>query len=496
MNKKQLLLTSVLLVSSASYSYAQTLQLSNGDSLDVELIQETDKTLTYSHTILGKQTVQKSAIRNFSELNLIGVNKVKEGAEGQAGIELYDAQKKQKLAQAEVNEAKVQLTTAKKESVAATGVSVKVAEQKELAAGKRHTLAEKNLVAANAAVTAALAKLETTKNISVAGEQVTLAKAELKQAEKDEKKAQKNLVTAEKELDNADSAAEDIAEAKVDAAENKVDIAEENIDKAKGNLLVAEDAAKVAKGEKVNDGFMGTGIFKDWDSSINFGLNGASGTTNNVTFRAGFNARYEDETHRWNLKTSYYNDAEGADGAEGNSRDILNDRQANVSLVKDWFFNGSPWFAYASTVYDYDVAKDWDHRVQVSTGPGYQFIKTETWEFSARAGLTGVFEFNKKIFDDSGAETGEIVDDQNLEMMAGLDVLWHITAKQRFRISNYMYPSLTNAGEFRNLANLAWIHDIDWFEGLAVKVGIKDEYNTAEQTPNEFKYNFSILWAF
>lgn len=487
MNKKQLFLTSTLLVSSISFSYAETIQLDNGDSLTVELIHQTDKTLTYSHSILGKQTIQKSAVSNLSELNLASIERVNEGAEGQADIELYDAKKNQKLAQEEVNAAKNQLTITKKETALATGVGVKVAEQKELAAGERFTTAEKELVTANTAVEAATKKLQTAANISIAGEQVNLAKLELKQAQQDEKTAQKELITAEKELDKADSASADKAEIKVDTAEDNVDLAEENTLKAKENLLLAENAVTIAKGEKVNDGFMGTGYFKDWDSTVSLGIKGASGTSVNATARLGFDTRYEDKDHRWDFKSFYYYDSEDNTASEN---------QIHATLVKDWFFPGSPWFAYASTVYDMDQFKDWDQRLQISAGPGYQFIKTDTWEFAARAGLTGVFEFEKDIFD---TNTGNIIGQDNvsnLDAMMGLDATWHITAKQRFTISNYIYPSITDAGEFRNLANIAWIHQLDWFEGLAVKFGIRDEYNTSESIPNEFKYDFSILWGF
>ena len=486
MNKNQFFLIGALLASSHSFAYAQKIQLNNGDSLTVEIIQQTNTTLTYSHTILGKQTVQKSDIRNLPELNLANVNKVKEGAEGQAALELHAAQENQQIAQEEATDAENHLAITKKDTLLATGVDVKVAEQKELAAGERLTTAEKNLVVANAALVAATTKLQTAQNTSVAGEQVSLATIELKQAQKDEKIAHKDLATAEKELDNADDNSEAKAEIKVESAENKVDSAEENVLQAKEKLLLAENAATIAKGEKVNDGFMGTGYFKDWDSSVSLGIKGASGTSVNASMRIGFDSMYEDEHHRWDFKSFYFYDSEDK---------TVSENQVHAALVKDWFFHDSSWFAYASTTFDSNQFKDWDYRLQVSAGPGYQFIKTDTWEFSARAGLTGVFEFEKDLFDSAGIIIGQ-EHNQNLEAMAGLDVTWHITSKQRFTISNYIYPSITNGGEFRNLANIAWIHDIDWFEGLAVKLGIRDEYDTNESIPNEFKYNLSILWGF
>jgi hypothetical protein len=51
------------------------------------------------------------------------------------------------------------------------------------------------------------------------------------------------------------------ADTKVDIAENKLNVAMQHVQKAEHDL-------KLAKGEKINDGFMGTGWFKDWDSRV------------------------------------------------------------------------------------------------------------------------------------------------------------------------------------------------------------------------------------
>jgi len=487
MNKKQSLLLSALLAAS-TLSNAELIQFTNGDTLNVQLIQQTQTTLTYSHSVLGRQTTEKTAIGNLNTLNLNDVVNVKKGKEAVAALALYEAKKNQAVAVADLKAAKLKMTEVRQSTAMASGLDLEVAKQQGKVAVEEIANAEKKLASANELVLAAEKNLMVAKSVGSANEQLAQANAGLKQAKQDEKSAQQRLVLAEK---GSESAAITLEEKNLDLAEDKLIQAEEN-------LQLAEDELKLAKGEKVSNGFMGTGYFKDWDSSVSLGFNGASGTSNNVTLKVGFNARYEGKEHRWNLKSSYFYDAEGADGAGHTAAESLNDNQANVTLVKDWFFNGNPWFAYASTVYDYDEFKDWDHRLQISTGPGYQFIKTDTWELAARAGITGVFEFQKDQFGDKtnpGTVTGQ-EDIQNLEVMLGFDATWHITSKQRFIISNYAYPSVTDGGEFRNLANISWIHNIDWHEGLALKVGVKDEYNTSESTPNEFKYDFSILWAF
>lgn len=57
-------------LSAFSSVYAQPIQFSNGDILEVELKFQTDKTITFSHAILGEQTIDKAEIRNLQALNL------------------------------------------------------------------------------------------------------------------------------------------------------------------------------------------------------------------------------------------------------------------------------------------------------------------------------------------------------------------------------------------------------------------------------------------
>jgi hypothetical protein len=343
MNKAQLFLTSILLASGAPYSYAQIIKFTNGDSLDVEVIEATETTFTYSHAILGEQTVYKSDIDNFSDLNLDGIDQVTD----------------------------------------------------------------------------------------VVMDQVT-----------------------------------DVA---------------------------MDQVTDVATSENVNDGFMGTGYFQDWDSSISLGMNGAAGTTNHISVRTEFTANYRDEYHRWDFQSSYLYHAVGEDGEnfDGNK---LWESKANSKLVKEWFFIDSMWFVHVSTTYDYDEFKSWEHRFQIEGGGGYHLIKGGTWDISARTGLTGVFEFERKGYD-ANYDLVAIEDAQNLKAVLGVDVEWNITKKQRIIVSNYTYFSL-DGDDIRNMAEVAWIDDLDFFEGLALKVDIKDVYNTNELTQNEFKYNVSVLWYF
>jgi putative salt-induced outer membrane protein YdiY len=466
-NKKNALFLSILLASSVIS--AQPLQLSNGDILEVELVYQTDKMLTFSHVALGEQTIDKAKISNLQEINLADLVKLSRTQ--------VDNVQKVKTAEAKISDAKGRVDTAKAELIAA-----KVFFDK----AKRADSKEK------------LNRSDAEERLVLAGKKFTTAKEEVKVAE-NELKVTKDVIEAETQLSEAQTklglaktevmkvGEKSIAEALgVVTADVKVDIAEDNLNAAVQQVQEAENNLKLAKGEKVNNGFMGTGWFKDWDSSLSIGLSGSAGSSVNSTFRTAFNTRYEDKKGRWDYKSFYFFDSEDT---------ITGENQINATLVKDWFFEESKWFAFATGVYDWDQFKDWNHRFQFGGGSGYQFIKTDEWEFSGRAGATLITEFGKTQYDSNNAPTHEenII---GLEGLIGADATWHISPKQYFSISNYFYPGFTDGGAFRNLTNISWVHSLDWFEGLALKFGIRNEYDTSETIPNEFNYNFSILWGF
>jgi len=469
MNNKQLtFFCSALLVSTASF--AQPLQFSNGDILEVELVYQTDKTLTFSHAVLGEQTIDKAKISNLQGMNLASLVKLTE-------TQINDV-KKVKTAEAKVSDAEGRVDTAETELIAAKVAfdRAKQADSQErldrVDAEEKLVLAGEKFIAAQEDVNLANNELKVIKDVIVAETQFSEAQAKLDLAKA------KVIEVGEKNI--AEQLGIVAADAKVDIAENKLNAAVQQAQEAENNL-------KLAKGEKLNDGFMGTGWFKDWDSSVELGLKGSSGSSINATFRAAFNSRYEDRLGRWDFKSFYLFDSED---------NISSENKVNATLVKDWFFPDTHWFAFTSMTYDLDEFKDWNHRVQLTVGPGYQFIKTEEWEFAGRIGGSGIVEFGKTVADSNSVTGFSEKDILGFEAMAGVDLTWHITAKQQFSISNYIYPGLTDFGEFRNLTNLSWTHSLDWFEGLAVKFGIRNEYDTTESEPNEFKYNFSLLWGF
>lgn len=306
MSNKQLTLFLSVLFASSDIS-AQSLQFNNGDTLEVELIYQTDKTLTFSHIALGEQTIDKSKISNLQDMNLSDLVKLNETQVNNI--------KKVNTAEAKVSNAEARVNTAKTELIAA-----KVAFDKTKQADSQERLnranVEEKLILAGDKFIASQEDLKRAKNELKVIKAVIVAETQLSEAQvkADQAKAEM-LAVGEKSI--AEKLGIATADTKVDIAENKLNVAMQHVQKAEHDL-------KLAKGEKINDGFMGTGWFKDWDSRVELGLKGSSGSSTNTTFRTAFNSRYEDRLGRWDFKSFYLFDSEDS---------ISSENKVNATLV-------------------------------------------------------------------------------------------------------------------------------------------------------------------
>ena len=231
--------------------------------------------------------------------------------------------------------------------------------------------------------------------------------------------------------------------------------------------------AELLPQEPADNGLFGSGFLADWKRDFEFGLNGAKGVSENLNIRAAFVSTYKDEEDRWNYEMLYLN---------SQSDNITSQSRAQVILNKDWLIPESKWFYFANGRFDWDEFKDWNYRISAFVGPGYEFIDTDEWYLRGRAGIGG-----NQTFGDTERFT--------LEALAGLETGWHITDQQFIEFKTTFYPGLSNLGEYRNITTLDWIHDLDYYRGLAVKLGIYNEYDSQQRQGNDFRYFATIVWG-
>ncbi|MDJ0807714.1 MAG: DUF481 domain-containing protein [Gammaproteobacteria bacterium] len=226
-----------------------------------------------------------------------------------------------------------------------------------------------------------------------------------------------------------------------------------------------------------DSGLLSTGLLQGWKRELDIGINGSDGNSESLSIHAGFKADYEDSEDVWKFRTAY--DNASSDGEESRN-------QFFADLEKDWLWSDSPWFAFAQGRYDWDDYKDWDHRISFAAGPGYQFVKNNTWDISGKIGLGG-----SKTYGDED-------EDFTPEALIGLNLGWTISDRESVDFVSTFYPSLDNGGEYRNITTLDWKMKMEEQGKLAMKIGLSNEYDSEAEgdvEKNDFKYYLALVWA-
>jgi putative salt-induced outer membrane protein YdiY len=213
-----------------------------------------------------------------------------------------------------------------------------------------------------------------------------------------------------------------------------------------------------------------------WKHELDAGINGATGNSESLSLHTGYNGSFKDANHGWKISSAY-------DNAKSNG--IESRRQFFADLLKDWFWSESPWFAFAQGRYDWDRFKEWDYRLSLAAGGGYEFLNNDTWYLAGRFGLGG----NKTYGDEEETFTPEAT--------LGLEAAWTISNHESVDFKTTFYPSLKESGEYRNISSLSWRMSMGDSRNVAMKIGLSNEYDTLAAPgteTNDFKYNLSLVW--
>ncbi|MBN45248.1 MULTISPECIES: DUF481 domain-containing protein [unclassified Methylophaga] len=237
------------------------------------------------------------------------------------------------------------------------------------------------------------------------------------------------------------------------------------------------EPAEIAQAEPEDNGLFGTGWLSDWERRFDLGLAGSRGKSDNSKVNVAFNADLATEKTRINSRTAYF---------YAKSEEETSDNSFFSSINRDWLKPTTPWFTFAGGRFDIDRFKDYDYRVNANSGFGYEFANSEDFLFVGRSGVG----FNKTF----GGERQEFTP----EGLLGLESRWRINAAQRLALANTFYPSFDSFDAYRNVTTFDWILDLDERAGVALKVGMSNEYDSETEddiSKNDFKYTLSLSWS-
>ncbi len=224
-------------------------------------------------------------------------------------------------------------------------------------------------------------------------------------------------------------------------------------------------------------GLLNTGLLVNWQRRLDVGVVGSAGKTKSLQINTGFTANYDDDKTRISHKTAYF---------RAESEGERTDNSFYSTINRDWLIPDSPWFRFAGGRIDIDEFKDWDYRLNVNAGSGYTFIDNEDFLFLGRLGLSASQTF--------GGEREEFTP----EGLLGIETNWQVNNHQQVKFANTLYPSLKDTSEFRNLTSFDWMLDLHSLHGVALKLGLLNEYDSATEdgiSKNDFKYTLSLSWT-
>ena len=216
----------------------------------------------------------------------------------------------------------------------------------------------------------------------------------------------------------------------------------------------------------------------EWGAQLELGVNGSQGNSETADLRVAVKAGNETEARRWVFDTAYFYSASDGDATRSDF---------TLGFVHDWLFKDSPWFVFASGRVDFDDFQDWDYRGNATAGVGYELIDTDTLTVRLRGGVGAVKEFGS--------------DDEDLrpEGSAGGELKWLITPSQTFAAAVTAYPSFDEFGEVRVRASADWTLKVDQADGVSLKVGVVDEYDSLADggtDKNDLKYYGALVIDF
>jgi putative salt-induced outer membrane protein YdiY len=219
-------------------------------------------------------------------------------------------------------------------------------------------------------------------------------------------------------------------------------------------------------------------LLSGWTGSFEFGLTGASGNNDRFNVRAMAAASRESDSSADQVTLLYtYAKDEGTQ----------TENRLDATARHDWKFADSPWRVYLGASYEYDEFQDWDHRLSVGPGVGYQAIDDDRTNLLLRAGVVATREFGGS--DDSWTP----------ELNLGLDLAHQLTERQSLTARFDFYPSIDELSQYRFEADAAWKIDIDPEANLFLKIGVEDRYDSTpgpSKKRNDISYYATVGWSF
>jgi putative salt-induced outer membrane protein YdiY len=253
-----------------------------------------------------------------------------------------------------------------------------------------------------------------------------------------------------------------------------------------GEFTVPRSALKPP--DPPNPGLFGTAFMRGWNRSFGFGFGGSSGNSQGASVDSRLSITRNADTYRGDFEVTYFYSSQNS---------VRNTNAFTAGYQHDFLLGKSRFYLFGNTMYQYDEFQEWLHRISANAGVGYDILKREKVDlrFEVGAGF---------------ARTEGIQNMWTPQGVAGLVFAWRLLEGHTFTADLTYYPDLSQWSQYRLVGNAAYQIAITQIDGLSLKFGVNDEYNTTInttllvpgvvpprfQTRNNLKYFGNLVYEF
>jgi Protein of unknown function, DUF481 len=210
-----------------------------------------------------------------------------------------------------------------------------------------------------------------------------------------------------------------------------------------------------------------------WDTGIELGLNGSSGTSESLSLRTGGYIKRESRFSRLDLHTNYNHTTNSGVATQNN---------AELDVRNDWLLDDRwPWTLYGTGNLFYDEFQAFDIQASANTGVGYRFVNEPGLDLIGRFG------------GGASREVGGPDDRWVPESLIGFEYSQQLSASQKFYGKLDYYPEWEDIGEYRLVADTGWEIVLVQPSNLSLKFSATDRYDSTSNGADPHLLNYSVL---
>lgn len=210
-----------------------------------------------------------------------------------------------------------------------------------------------------------------------------------------------------------------------------------------------------------------------WDTGLELGLNGSSGTSESFSIRTGGYIKRESGFSKLDLSTYYNKTTTGGLSTQNN---------AQFDVRNDWLLDEkSPWTLFGSGNVFYDEFQTFDLQTNANTGVGYRFFHDPDFGLIGRVGAGTSREFGGP--DDRWVP----------ESLLGVEYNQQVFKTQKVYAKVDYFPEWEEFGEFRIVADAGWEIELVQPSNLSLKISANDRYDSTSNGAEPQLVNYSVL---